>query len=95
MPPEKEVLWIHSFGYEWNSFILPFLDTLGGYTLLKRYGVIFFVFWPFRGTVGEGHDSYNDFEFPALLSAATSEFFWHGGQTHNSGIIAMHCSHFC
>ena len=27
--PEKEVLWICSFGYEWNIFILPFLDTLG------------------------------------------------------------------
>ena len=29
-PPEKEVLWIFSFGYEWNIFILPFLGALGG-----------------------------------------------------------------
>ena len=29
MPPEKEVLWIYSFGCEWNIFILPFLDALG------------------------------------------------------------------
>ena len=28
MPGEKEVLWIYSFGQEWNIFILPFLDTL-------------------------------------------------------------------
>ena len=27
MLPEKEVLWIYSFGLEWNIFILPFLDT--------------------------------------------------------------------
>ena len=38
MPPEKEVLWIYSFGYEWIIFILPFLDTLG-YILFKKYGV--------------------------------------------------------
>ena len=35
MPPEMEVLWIHSFGYEWKIFILPFLDALG-YTLSKK-----------------------------------------------------------
>ena len=37
IPPEKEVLWIYSFGKEWNIFIWPFLDTLG-YSLVKKYG---------------------------------------------------------
>ena len=48
IPPEKEVLWICSFGQEWNIFILPFLDTL---KVWSPAWAIFFVFWPFRGTV--------------------------------------------
>ena len=39
MPPEKKVLWIYSFGCEWNIFILQFLDNLG-YTLFKKYCVL-------------------------------------------------------
>ena len=52
MPPEKKVLWIYSFGQEWNIFILPFLDTLG-YTLFKRYGVWPGQFFSFFGCFGE------------------------------------------
>ena len=45
MPPEKEVLWIYSFGYEWNIFILPLLDTLG-YPFQKIWcRAIFFRIW--------------------------------------------------
>ena len=35
----KGVLWIYSFGYAWNIFILPFLNTLR-YTLFKKYNVL-------------------------------------------------------
>ena len=52
MPPEKEVLWIYSFGQEWNIFILPFLDTLG-YTLFKKYGVWLGHFFLYFGRFGE------------------------------------------
>ena len=52
MSPEKEVLWINSFGQEWNIFILTFLDTLG-YTLFKKYDVWLGQFFSCFGRFGE------------------------------------------
>ena len=62
MPPEKEVLWIYSFGQEWNIFLLAFLDTLG-FTLLKKCGVWLWQFFSYFGRFGEPSEgSHNHFE---------------------------------
>ena len=52
MPQEKEVLWIYSFEYEWNIFILPFLDALG-YNLFKKYGAWLGQFFSYFDRFGE------------------------------------------
>ena len=52
MPWEKELLWIYSFGQEWNIFILPFFIYPKVYPFQKRW-CLTWAFFSYFGRFGE------------------------------------------